>query len=227
VHVESIAALSDNYIYLIGNAKRVIVVDPGETTAVERALKGRTVEAILCTHHHDDHIGGVHELKQKYQCAVIGPKDSRIKELTQTVKDGDTLVLLGQKIEVLETSGHTVPHLTYFFPDMGVAFTGDALFSGGCGRIFEGTLEQMFKSLKRIEKLPGATKLYFGHEYTSANLHFALKAVPDDEHIQTALAQLHLPTTPTTVDREKEINVFMKAKTLNEFSKLRKQKDHS
>ena len=165
--VRPVRALSDNYIWLIQSPlapSRVVAVDPGEARPVlqELARRGESLAAILLTHHHPDHIGGVAELLAAGPVPVIGPDDHRIPTLTRSVKDGDRLDLeeLGLYLQVLHVPGHTLSHIAYF--GHGALFSGDTLFSAGCGRLFEGTPEQMTRSLDRLRRLPADTRLYCG-----------------------------------------------------------------
>lgn len=216
-------AFQDNYIWLIrGKSKdRVAVVDPGDADPVIAALERQHLRpaAILCTHHHGDHVGGVADLCAHYRdpLPVYGPAHERIPTLTHRLNDGDRVELpeLGIGFEVLEVPGHTAGHIAYF--GAGLLFCGDTLFSAGCGRLFEGTAEQMHASLSRLAALPEATHLYCGHEYTEANLRFALAVEPDNadarSHRETvrALRRQNRPTLPSTVGLERRINPFLRA----------------
>lgn len=169
---------------------------------------------ILCTHHHDDHIGGAAILQDKTGCWVIGPSDSRISNLEQTVKEGDQVLIGPYIFEILDTPGHTNSHIVYFLKKEKMLFSGDLLFCGGCGRIFEGTAQQMWESLLKIKKLPDDTLIYPGHEYTLNNLKFALTLEPDNLDLQKRIQELSSrtkSTIPSTIECEKKTNPFLRA----------------
>jgi hydroxyacylglutathione hydrolase len=177
--VRPVGAFSDNYIWLIDSPRahgRVLAVDPGDAAPVIAELErsGATLAAILLTHHHLDHIGGVPELLHRAAVPVIGPHDTRIAQRTRAVREGERCDLpdLGLSFEILEIPGHTLSHIAFW--GHGALFCGDTLFSAGCGRLFEGTPEQMNASLTKLRNLPPETRVFCGHEYTAANLRFAL-----------------------------------------------------
>ena len=212
------------------------MVDPGDSQPVIDALNARklTLAGILLTHHHGDHTGGVQALKQQFPRAhVIGNGDSPAAHLTeQSVSDGDTVELLGQRFQVLAVPGHTLDHLAYFCADLEALFCGDTLFVGGCGRVFEGTHQQMFDSLQRLAALPASTKVYCAHEYTVSNLRFAVAAQPDNLAAQSALQDAETRrahgqiTVPSTLQRERETNPFLTANDLATFSARREWKNN-
>lgn len=215
----SVPAFSDNYIWLLADASgHTLIVDPGEAAPVRAALlrEGLTPSAILLTHHHPDHIGGVAELLQEFAVPVYAPDDERIPLATTTVRDGERLRLNAPQIdfEVLSVPGHTRSHIAYY--GGGVLFCGDTLFSLGCGRMFEGTAAQMLHSLQRLRALPGATRMCCGHEYTLANATFALNLEPDNivlrEHATTvrSLRGRGLPSLPSTLSLECAANPFLR-----------------
>ncbi len=216
-----VCAFEDNYIWLIRGKSpdRVAIVDPGDADPVLAALEKQrlTPAAILCTHHHGDHVGGVEDILKHYKVPVYGPARERIPAVTRKLKDGDHVDLpgVGLGFDVLDVPGHTAGHIAYY--GAGLLFCGDTMFSAGCGRLFEGTAEQMLTSLSRFAALPEATRMYCGHEYTEANLRFALTIEPDNAdaraHRDWARAQRShdLPTLPSTIGLERRINPFLRA----------------
>lgn len=234
---ELIPAFNDNYIFLLTlKDGSTAVVDPGDEKPVIDFLEKnhKTLDHIFITHHHDDHIGGAEALKAKYGAQIIGhEKDaSRLPTLDVKVNDSDVIDVGGHKISVIDTSGHTIGHICYHFADDKNLFVGDTLFVMGCGRLFEGTAEQMFASLQKLTTLPDDTNIYCAHEYTLANADFALSAFPQNENIKSSyvffenLRENNTPTVPTTMRAEKETNPFLLAKTAEEFAKLRTAKDN-
>lgn len=218
LEIKSIPAFSDNYIWLIQNSdQRCAVVDPGDATPVLEYLKQHklSLDAILITHHHNDHIGGVAELVRQYpDVDVVGPANEPVPTLTHPVEGGDQIELFGEVFFVLALEGHTLGHIGYVGDEK--LFCGDVLFSAGCGRVFEGTMEQMHASLNKIVALPEETEVYCAHEYTASNLAFALAVEPDNEQLQqyrdevNRLRAQNRPTLPTTLRREKWINPFLR-----------------
>ena len=219
-------ALLDNYIYLLSWDTKALVVDPGEGEKVLEVLEQHQLKLtnILLTHHHADHVGGVEFLKEKTHCHVIGPEDGRLFFLDQVVNDREELIFGPFKIEILATPGHTQFHLSYFFSLLRLLFSGDFLFGGGCGRLFEGTPKQMCSSLDKIKELPAETSLFFGHEYTVKNLKFAAhiephnKAILDRLHATKALIEKGEFSVPSSLGIERATNPFLRLKD----SKLRK-----
>lgn len=214
-------AFRDNYIWLLRHGKHAAVVDPGNADVVEHALQqhGLALSAILITHHHHDHVGGVATLARNHGAQVIGPAGEDIPSLTRTVGDGDRVQLpeLGLAFEVLEVPGHTATHIA-FLGD-GCLFIGDTLFSAGCGRLLGGTAGQLYRSLQRIAGLPAETRVYCAHEYTLANLNFSLAVDTENAARDAWLADCRAlraagePTLPTTIERERSINPFLRADT--------------
>ncbi|XP_072990060.1 probable hydroxyacylglutathione hydrolase 2, chloroplastic [Typha latifolia] len=222
LQIELVPCLQDNYAYLLHdvNTGTVGVVDPSEAVPVINALYGKnqTLTYILNTHHHYDHTGGNLELKARYGAKVVGfSKDKdRIPGIDIALHDGETWMFAGHQVLVIETPGHTKGHVSYYFPECGAIFTGDTLFSLSCGKLFEGTPEQMLSSLGRIMSLPDETNIYCGHEYTLSNSRFALSIEPENGALQEYAADVanlrskKLPTIPTTLKREKQCNPFLR-----------------
>ena len=214
--------LSDNYGVLVHDpdSGETASIDVPEEAAVRKALAdtGWSLTHILITHHHNDHIGGLEGLKTP-DVTVVGPtKDAaRIPGLDVLVGEGDTFEFGGENVEVFETPGHTSGHITYYMRNAGLVFAGDTMFTMGCGRLFEGTAEQMWSSLSMIAALPADTKLYCAHEYTKANAAFALSVDPDNVDLKKRSAEVdalrakNMPTVPTTVARELATNPFLRA----------------
>jgi hydroxyacylglutathione hydrolase len=219
VHLIPLPALADNYIWLIHDDEGMaVVVDPGEASVVEQALATRrlTLRAILLTHHHPDHIGGVAELRQHHDVPVYAPVDDRIIEATERVEDGDRIELSSPQLqfEVIAVPGHTLSHVVYFGADL--LLCGDTLFSMGCGRMFEGTPEQMLNSLDRLSALPGKTEVCGGHEYTEANGRFAVTIEPQNPELHKRLEEVAAlraagkPTLPISLAMERATNPFLR-----------------
>jgi hydroxyacylglutathione hydrolase len=216
-----VPAFEDNYIWLIpGNdPRRVAIVDPGDAEPVLARLErdGLIPAAIVITHHHGDHAGGIADLAARYPIPVYGPARENIPGVTHALGDGDRVRLesLGREFEVLAVPGHTTGHIAYY--GHGWLFCGDTLFSAGCGRLFEGTAEQMHASLARLKRLPDATEVYCAHEYTAANLRFALTVEPGNgdaqRHRDTVRQwrEADRPSLPSTIGLEKRINPFLRA----------------
>lgn len=253
--LRALSALSDNYIWFLSDPESgtALVVDPGEAEPVLQALAedGRTLTAILLTHHHGDHIGGTAELKELYPDATIyAPADDRIRLAATRVGHGDIIEMPAPaaRFEVIEVHGHTRSHVAYF--GEGLLFCGDTLFSLGCGRLFEGTPSEMLASLDRLARLPGDTRVCCGHEYTVANAAFALTIEPDNAALQTrakaarALRERGEPTLPARISEERAANPFLRvdaiagerfpdssdegggASRVDRFAALRRAKDH-
>jgi hydroxyacylglutathione hydrolase len=225
--IHQFACLKDNYGVLVHDEEGGVTlsIDAPEAAAVKSALdeRGWRLTHILVTHHHADHTAGIAALKAETGCTVIGPRDEaqRIPGLDQTVAEPDALSLGGLDINVLDTPGHTLGHITYWIEKAKVAFVGDTLFAMGCGRVLEGTPEMMWRSLKKIAALPRDTLLYCGHEYTVSNGKFGVSIEPDNAELRLRLLEAEakraegLPTLPTRVDIELETNVFLRADRLN------------
>ncbi len=216
------SCLEDNYGYLVHDPETgaTATIDTPEVEPIERALrdKGWQLTHILNTHHHFDHAGGNLELKDRTGCTIVGPRAdaARIPGIDVQVGDGDEYLLGKQKVTVFDTPGHTSGHIVYYFEESGVAFVGDTLFALGCGRLFEGTPEQMWTSMQKLLKLPDDTTVYCAHEYTQANADFAITVDPDNEALQSRAAEIaelraaNKPTIPTSIGLERATNPFMR-----------------
>lgn len=251
-NIVPIPALRDNYIWALHNDLHAVIVDPGEAEPVLSFLKMRNLKlaAILCTHHHNDHTGGIAELSEVYNVPVYAPRAENIFGTTQPVEGGDTVQLpeLSCSLEVLDIRGHTRGHIAYF--GQGSVFCGDTLFGCGCGRLFEGTAAQLFGSLQRLAQLPDDTQVCCAHEYTETNIRFALACEPDNPRLRKRAAETRTqraagkPTVPSTIALEKATNPFLRcteeeiihsaqqfsgtgeSSELAVFTALRKWKDH-
>lgn len=186
-------ALSDNYIYVLYKADQALVIDPGSTAVVDQFLSEKKISklAILITHHHNDHTAGNLHFKERYGATIYGPKDARIAGLDKVLEEGKQKCFC-LNFSVLSVPGHSCPHFAYYFEDLGFLFSGDSLFTGGCGRVFEGSFEQMYHSLIKLSKLPPDTKLYCGHEYTLSNLNFAQALESDNPKLNQRLQEVLL-----------------------------------
>jgi hydroxyacylglutathione hydrolase len=218
INVTPIPAFQDNYIWLLDNTSSAVVVDPGDAGPVLRYLDAHQLRlsAILATHHHADHIGGVDALLVRFPVPVFGPAGEDIAQLTVRLKEGDGITVPGLdlKFSVLDVPGHTAGHIAYF--GNGMLFCGDTLFACGCGRLFEGTPEQMTSSLSKLAALPGDTRVYCGHEYTLANIRFAQAVEPGNDALaermqrDTEKREQGLPTLPSTIALERKTNPFLR-----------------
>ena len=214
-----IPAFRDNYIWLLREGRAAAVVDAGDAAPVIAQLEREDLElsAILCTHHHNDHVGGNRDLLKRWNVPVFGPKNETIPGRTQALAEGDRIVVpgIGLALSVLDIPGHTAGHIALVGD--GLVFCGDTLFAAGCGRLFEGTPEQMVSSLDKLAALPDATEVYCGHEYTLANLRFALMVEPGSAALQQrqvreqAKRDHGLPTLPSTIVEERATNPFLRA----------------
>ena len=236
--VEIIPCLQDNYSYLIIDEDKLeaCVVDPSEAKPIIDYLSGKNINLkyILNTHHHYDHIGGNTELKKKFGSVVLGFNGDakRIPEIDILLKDNEIWNGGNFKAKIIHIPGHTTGHICFYFFDENLLFTGDTLFSLGCGRIFEGTYEQMYDSLNKLKSLPKETKIYCGHEYTLNNSKFCLEHDSENSSLLKKIEFIkkqrnnNLPTIPSTLQDEIDCNIFLRANDLKTFSKLRDLKDN-
>lgn len=223
LNVTPIPAFNDNYIWMIRleGTKRVMVVDPGDAKPVLETLEqqGLSLEGILITHHHNDHIGGLKKLLEYRKVPVYGPYNPTIKQITQRLAEGELIEVFGETFKVLEVPGHTLDHIAFISQSLPqpLLFCGDTLFAGGCGRLFEGSAEQMHNSLTKLANLPADTAVFPAHEYTLANLKFALavedsnKALQDYQTWCQKQREADLPTVPSSIANERAINPFLRS----------------
>ena len=235
--VEIIPCLQDNYSYLIiDENNNACVIDPSEAKPVIDLVERKKINLkyILNTHHHYDHIGGNEELKKKYNSIVVGYKDDaeRIPGINVLVENNQVWKNDNFEAKIIHIPGHTTGHISFHFFNEKLIFTGDTLFSLGCGKIFEGTYQEMFESLNKIKSLPEDTKIYCGHEYTLQNSKFCIKHDPENTNLQNKMLEIAeklekaQPTIPSTLKDEIECNIFLRAKNVESFSKLRDLKDN-
>lgn len=222
--LRALPAFTDNYIWMLHDDRQAIVVDPGDAAPVAAALdaQGLALAAILVTHHHPDHVGGVAALRPRLQGPVYGPAREAIPQPFTPLADGDSVDVLGLRFQVIDVPGHTAGHIAYFLPagdgQAPLLFCGDTLFSGGCGRLFEGTPAQMHQSLGRLAALPGDTRVCCAHEYTLSNLAFASTVEPGNAQLTAyveacqALRQAGQPTLPSSIALERQINPFLRSR---------------
>lgn len=231
--IRTFTCLNDNFGYLVHDTetKATASIDAPESGPILAALEreGWRLTDILITHHHGDHVGGVAELKQKYNCRVVAPHDktTKIADVDLRVANGD-VVKVGKLLgRVLETPGHTLDHISYVFDAEKAVFAADTLFSIGCGRVFEGNYPMMWDSLLKLRALPDDFRLYCGHEYTASNVKFALAVEPDNQALQARAAEVatlraeNKPTIPSLLGEEKRANVFLRADDPSVAAKLR------
>ena len=238
MRVQIIPCLQDNYSYLIIDEynNTACVIDPSEADPVIEYLENNKIKLkfILNTHHHYDHVGGNQKLKEKYGASIIGYKKDkeRIPGIDIFVDDQETWIHENFEAKVIHVPGHTLGHICFYFTKEESIFTGDTLFSLGCGRIFEGTYSQMFNSLMRLKKLPQNTKIFCGHEYTKQNSDFCIIHDKNNKNLKIKINDVEiklkkgLPTVPSTIKDELECNIFLRSDNIETFSKLRDLKDN-
>ena len=236
IKVEIVNCLKDNFSYIIHNNDEAIVIDPSESIPIDQLLEKLKLKLkyILNTHHHLDHVDGNLSLKEKYNCKIIGfENDSKkIPGIDICLKNEEIFNEKNFKFKVYHTPGHTLGHICYHFFEDKKLFTGDTLFSLSCGRLFEGTYEDMYKSLSLIKTFDKDTLIYFGHEYTLSNSKFCINYDPDNENLKKKILEIRknikagIPTTPSVLKDELECNIFLKAENIETFTKLRDLKDN-
>ena len=238
MEIKIIPCLQDNYSYLIIDNKKKIacVIDPSEANPIIEYLETNKIKLkfILNTHHHYDHVGGNQILKKKYGASVVGYKGDkkRIPEIDILLNDQETWVHEDFEAKIIHIPGHTLGHICFYFHKQKSVFTGDTLFSLGCGKIFEGTYSQMFDSLMKLKALPQNTKIFCGHEYTKQNSIFCMTHDKNNKKLKAKIIDIEiklkdgLPTIPSTIKDELECNIFLRSGNVNAFSKLRDLKDN-
>ena len=236
--IQIIPCLQDNYSYLIIDEENNIacVVDPSEAAPIIEYLENTKIKLkfILNTHHHYDHVGGNLKLKEKYGASVVGydGDKERIPGIDILINDQETWIHKNFEAKIIYIPGHTLGHICFYFHKDELVFTGDTLFSLGCGKIFEGTYTQMFNSLMKLKKLPKNTKVYCGHEYTLQNSKFCMIHDADNENLKAKINDIKiklkagLSTMPSTIKDELECNIFLRSNSVETFSKLRDLKDN-
>jgi hydroxyacylglutathione hydrolase len=230
--IEPIKAFEDNYIWLLTTNEGSIVIDPGESSKIKSLIDNNEIDlkGILITHHHYDHTNGLNDLSDNGMLDIYGPENN-IVEINKRVKDSDRISIIGLDFEIIEVPGHTLDHIAFysFNENMPILFCGDALFSGGCGRIFEGTHRQMYDSLNKLASLPKHTKVYCGHEYTLSNLKFAIEADTENQDLldeYNHVKKLNIsktPSLPSTLDKELKINPFLRCNNMSIRNKINKE----
>ena len=227
INIKPLKAYTDNYIWLLESNEEVSVVDPGDAKPVLDYLNkaNKNLKDILITHHHFDHTAGVPELENIISGSIYGPQNS-YKLIQEEVTQGDTLSSLGIKFEVIEVPGHTLDHIAFYNEENNILFCGDTLFAGGCGRVFEGTFDQMFESLNKLKQLSDSTQIYCGHEYTKNNLLFSIKVEPKNNDLIMRnsgidnLIMTNGSSLPSSIKLEKKTNPFLRCDFLGDNIQL-------
>lgn len=229
--------LSDNYAWMLRDEATgaVGIVDPADARAIIAALEkaGGRLDLILLTHHHADHVAGTDAVRARFACPVVGAAADahRLPKLDRALREGDEVALGNAKGRVIDTPGHTRGQINFHFPDGAILLSGDTLFSLGCGRLTEGTAEEMFASLKKLAALPGETRVCCGHEYTESNARFAITVEPDNAALKARIEEVkrqraaHQPSVPSTMESERAANPFLRAPDVASFASIRKRKD--
>ena len=231
MNLNSIPAFQDNYIWVLNDEQgKCLIVDPGEAAPVLQAIEKKQWQpvAILLTHHHHDHVGGVQTLLARYpELDVYGPQETADKGTNKVVEEGDKVTILGHEFRVIATPGHTSGHLSYFsFPYL---FCGDTMFSAGCGRLFEGTPTQMYQSFQKLNQLPEETLICCAHEYTLSNLKFSVSILPGDTYLEQyyrkvkELRAKNQNTLPSTLKNERQINLFLRVNDIDLINKINEE----
>ncbi|MBZ6532349.1 hydroxyacylglutathione hydrolase [Acinetobacter seifertii] len=238
IHFIDVQNALQNYIWILEDTEthEAVAVDPTEGGLVTQFCNDHhlTLKQIWLTHWHKDHIGGVADLTANYNLAVYGPRDelSKIPGITHPLQHDNHLKFNDLKVEIIATPGHTLGHIVYFIEELNALFCGDTLFAMGCGRLFEGTAEQMYHSLNRLAALPTTTKVYCTHEYTLSNAEFALSVEPENHALQERVEQVRILrkegkiTLPSSIELELATNPFLRAESVEEFAHLRSLKDN-
>lgn len=238
IEIVGVPVLNDNYVWLMHEevTGETVVIDPAvaEPVLAEADARGWRISQIWNTHWHPDHVGGNAQIKAATGCRITGPagEAAKIDTLDATVKGNDIATIGGLRAEVWDVPAHTAGHIAYYLPSAGVIFVGDTLFAMGCGRLFEGTADQMFANMQRFATLDGSTRVYCAHEYTLSNAKFAAAMEPENTDVATRLAEVTAmrergePTVPTTIAQERATNPFMRAGTVDELARLRSAKDN-
>ena len=238
LEINIIPCLQDNYSYIVKDASSglVGVVDPSEFKPVDDFIKEKfnKIDFILNTHHHFDHTGGNLELKKKYNCKIVGSSkdESRIPGIDTKLRHNEIFKFGNIEFKIILVPGHTSGHICFYSVNEKIIFTGDTLFSLGCGKIFEGTYNQMYESLSKLKNLPLDTKIYCGHEYTLQNSKFCIEHDPLNQNLINKILEVKkkinngTPTLPTTLEDELKCNIFLRANDVKNFSKLRDLKDN-
>lgn len=228
-----VPALSDNYAYVVAAGGEALLVDAPEAEPVTALLGAHRLKqtAVLVTHHHGDHIFGLEEIRERGGVRVHAPDDSRIPGVDVVVRDGEIVTWGPARFRVIATPGHSRTHVAYYEESMGLLFSGDALFVGGCGRLLEGTAGEMHDTLRKLVALPESTRVFCGHDYTEDNLRFACSVENNRADLVAELERVRdlrragKPTVPSTVGWERRFNVFARAGSVQELARLRRLKD--